>query len=91
MDPKIEFIVGNFDLRGLGKKCNFHGCSKYPSKEALIFEIDIRGERKDMVSLYFCERHYNLVIKDIIKKLNELSERGKRIEIEVKETGYVTY
>lgn len=87
----MEFIISNFDLQGLGRKCNIPGCGRIPSKEAIIFESDLHGNRKEIASVYLCEKHYHMVIKEVIRKLNQLAEKGKEIGMETKEIGYVTY
>jgi len=92
MDSKMSIIMSNFEIKNLNRRCNFRGCSKSPSKEALLFELDTRSQsRKDIVSLYLCEDHYNVSMKFLLEELNRICEQGKVVKVEVFDTGCVTY
>ena len=83
MDEKMELISNCFDIRGFNKRCNFHGCTKAPEKEALIMENDPkRQQRKELVSLYFCSKHFDMCMKDLLNQLNKLCESGKNVYME---------
>ena len=57
-----------------------------------MFEFDLRTLKKtELVSLYFCNEHYNHSLKETLKKLSEMCEKGKMIEKKVFDIGYVTY
>jgi len=86
MDAKMELISNSFDIRGFNKRCNFHGCMKAPEREALIMELDTRNQlRKELVSLYFCGKHFDICMKDLLSHLNKLCESGKSVYMETYE------
>ncbi|MEM7815556.1 MAG: hypothetical protein QXN71_00370 [Candidatus Aenigmatarchaeota archaeon] len=88
MDARMELISNCFDIRGFNKKCNFHNCMKVPEKEALIMELDSKKQqRKELVSLYFCNKHFDICIKDLLNQLNKLCESGKSVYMEMYEIG----
>ena len=83
MDAKMELISNSFDISGLKRKCNFHGCTKAPDREALIMELDPKKQqRKELVSLYFCSKHFDICMKDLLNHLNKLCESGKNVYME---------
>jgi len=91
MDPTVV-LINKFDLRKLNRVCNFKGCNKIPTRETLIFEIDRRTARKrELMSLYFCEKHYNINIKKTLTELNRSCEKGKIIDEKSFDIGYITY
>ena len=82
----MELVSNCFDIRGFNKKCNFHGCLKAPSREALIMENDSKKQqRKELVSLYFCSKHFDMCMKDLLNQLNKLCETGKNVYMETYE------
>lgn len=83
MDACMELISNCFDISSLNKRCNFQGCTKAPEKEALIMEMDSkRQQRKELVSLYFCSKHFDICMKDLLNHLNKLCESGKSVSME---------
>lgn len=86
MDARMELISNCFDIRGFNKRCNFHGCTRAPEKEALIMELDPKKQqRKELVSLYFCSKHFDICTKDLLNHLNKLCESGKNVYMETYE------
>ena len=72
MDARMELISNCFDIRSFNKKCNFHGCTKAPEREALIMELDSkRQQRKELVSLYFCSKHFDICMKDLLNHMTK--------------------
>jgi hypothetical protein len=91
MDQR-EIIASSFDLRKLTKTCNFMGCQKPASVEALIFEVDMETKRRrELASLYLCREHYRAELKGLMDKLNRESGEGKVSRAEVFDIGYVTW
>ena len=87
----INLILREFDVRKLNRACNHKGCEKIPTKEMLIYETDFRNQRrKDLVSLYFCSKHYE-VSKKFLQKLAGVCEKGRVVDKKVFDIGYVTY
>ena len=83
MDAKMELVSNCFDIRGFNKRCNFHGCVKAPEKEALIMELDPKKQqRRELVSLYFCGKHFDMCMKDLLSQMNKLTESGKSVYME---------
>ena len=92
MDTKMEFIMLNYDIKKLNRYCNHKECMNIPSKEVLLFEFDtINKLRRDIVSLYLCDDHYNASVRFLLDELNKICESRKVIKAEVFDTGYVTY
>ncbi len=84
----MELISNCFDIRGFNKRCNFHGCARAPEKEALIMENDLkRQQKKELVSLYFCSKHFDMCVKDLLNQLNKICESGKNVYMESYEAG----
>ena len=91
MDQR-EIIAGRFDLRKLTKMCNFLGCQKPASLEALIFEVDLETKkRRELASLYLCREHYRTELKELMEKLNTERKAGKVNSVEVFDIGYITW
>lgn len=90
MDPRLELIAQSFDLKKLDRRCNEINCGKIPSKRTLIFETNETGEKKDLVMLHLCTKHFE-ELKSFLRELGELTEEDKTIGTEMTETGYVTY
>lgn len=91
MDPKAELIMKSFDIKKLNRSCNSPGCENPVMKEVGILEFDTRINRKrELVSLYLCNEHYSS-LEAFLEKLSSLCEKGKVIEKEVTEMGYLTY
>jgi hypothetical protein len=83
MDHRMEIVSNCFDIRGFNRRCNFHGCLKAPEKEALVMELDTKNQqRKELVSLYFCSKHFEMCMKDLLSQLNNLCESGKNVYME---------
>ena len=82
----MELVSNCFDIRAFNRRCNFHGCAKSPVREALIMENDSkRQQRKELVSLYFCSKHFDMCVKDLLNQLNKLCESGKNVYMETYE------
>ncbi len=91
MDPRLNLIIQNFELRKLDRRCNDKNCGKIPSKRVLISETDkMTTEKRELVVLNLCTEHFEK-IKSFLRELVELTARDKVINIETFETGYVTY
>ncbi|MBL7206850.1 MAG: hypothetical protein ISS36_04590, partial [Candidatus Aenigmarchaeota archaeon] len=86
-------IASKFDLRKFKKVCNEKKCLKFPSKEVVFFELDLRTlKKKELASAYLCPEHYKPEeLKDIVKELNNICEKGKIIDKKAFEIGFVTY
>ena len=92
MDQKMNIIMNNFEIKKFNRICNFKGCKKTPTKEALLFEFDTRTQsRRAIVSLYLCEDHYNVSMRFLLEELNKICESGKTVRVEVFDTGCITY
>jgi len=91
MDPRLNLIAQSFELRRLDRRCNEKDCGKIPTKKTLISEINrLNMEKRELVILNLCTEHFEK-LKRFLRELGELTERDKIIDIETKETGYVTY
>jgi len=92
MDKTEIYIINSFDLRKRNKSCNVQGCNKMPTKEAIIIESDMMlKSKRELASIYFCTEHYDYNIKRILKELNRICEKRKRIDKKVFDIGYITY
>ena len=67
MDKKMEIILSMFDIRKLKFKCNYPKCENKPKKEILIYEQTVRRGKKNLASLYLCEKHFDKINKLITK------------------------
>ena len=86
MDARMELISNCFDIRAFNRRCNFHGCQKAPAREALVMELDTKKQqRKELVSLYFCSKHFDMCMKDLLNQLNKLCESGRNVYMETYE------
>jgi len=91
-DKQTMLITQMFDLKKLNKTCNHKNCQKYPSKEILLYEVDlITKEKKNVVSLYFCTGHYNNISKEITSKLNEIADKRWVIHKKEFDIGFITH
>jgi hypothetical protein len=87
----VSLISRNFDLKNFSTNCNFRGCTRLPTKEAIISEFDPKtSHKRDLVSLYFCAEHYNSTIQNVIEEVKRISD-GKIVDKRVFEIGYVTH
>ena len=88
----LTFLAETFDLRKLDKACNVRECHNVPSKKVVIFESDLRtSERKDLVTLHFCNEHYRGFLEKSLEKMGEFKGPWKTLGKKVFEIGYVTY
>jgi hypothetical protein len=91
MDPRLNIIIQNFDLRKLDRTCNDRNCQKPPSKKTTVFELNQTNmEKKELVVLNLCTEHFT-GLKRFLRELAELTERDKAIGVDVLETGYITH
>jgi hypothetical protein len=89
MDQR-DLIAGMFDLKKLTKICNFRGCEKPPSVEALVFEEEVgNGKRRELVSLFLCQGHCDAALEDFLARLGR--RPGTVNKFEVFDIGYVTW
>ena len=87
-----EFLVEKFELRKMDRFCNTNGCMRKPMKQVLIEETDIiSSEKKELVSLFFCNDHYRGFLSESLNEMNGLRSPGKVLGKKVIEIGYVTF
>jgi len=91
-DPPSLYLIRNFDIMKLDRACNIHGCNRLPNKEAIIIEVDINLKRqRELARLYFCNDHYDLNIRTLMKEMSRLCEMGKVIDKKVFDLLYVSH
>ncbi len=91
MDP-LNYILTNYEIRKLSKTCNFIGCDKFPSKEILVSVYDSKKVKsKELVSLYLCSKHFEIVEKTLVDELAKLCEEGKIVQKRVFDVGFITH
>lgn len=91
MDPRLNIIIQNFDLKKFNRKCNESACEKEPTKKVVISECGkFDSDKKELVVLHLCTEHLDK-LKRILREMDELTERDKMIGIEVEEKGYITH
>jgi len=87
----VSLISSSFDLKNFSSNCNFRGCTRLPTKEAIIFEFDPKkGRKRDLVSLHFCEEHYKKSINRLMDEIKRI-EKDKLIDKRIFDIGYVTH
>lgn len=91
MDPRLNIITQNFDLKKFNRKCNENMCEREPTKKVMISECGkFDSAKKELVVLHLCTEHLDS-LKRFLREMDELTERDKVIGIEVIEKGYITH
>lgn len=90
---ELELIANRFDLRKFKKTCNAKNCEKFPSKEIVFFELELKTlKKKELASVYLCSEHFKPEeLKELIVELNNICVKGKIIDRKVFEVGFITY
>lgn len=87
-----SYLANNFNLRKGGKECNCSECNRMPSKEMVLFEMDLsRSKKRELGTVYMCSNHYPETSKKTLYEMNKTCKSGKIIDKKVFDIGYVTY
>jgi hypothetical protein len=89
----FELVDRHCNIRLLRTSCNFRECGRKPSKEMLIYQIDMHtAKKRDIISLYLCPEHYQEMEKALESVIGRF-RAGKiyKIQQEDRSIKVVTY
>ncbi|MFH1364876.1 MAG: hypothetical protein ABIH52_04470 [Candidatus Aenigmatarchaeota archaeon] len=86
------YLARNFDLVKGAKECNCLECSRMPTKEMVLLELDLtRNKHRELGTIYICSDHFSETSKKTLFDMNKLCKTGRIIDKKVFDIGYVTY
>ncbi len=74
-------LAKHFDVQKLQKACNARGCDTLPTKEIMLYELELKSLRqRTLASIFLCPDHNRALIPNVMDELRTQLREGWTLE-----------